>query len=141
MITPDEVIPLLLAACPSFAFGWETAQIENLDPSEPGGRLHYLDAGDFVRHIVALKVAEKTEEFPAVFDVIEQLVSEGDPYVKNLGVIGYIEGSQMMTVTSAGLDPKRDFRPWLRSRSQVWWSRLNRAWDGDTHALMEQDPE
>jgi len=37
MITPDEVIPLLLSACPSFATDWETAQTENLDPSEPGG--------------------------------------------------------------------------------------------------------
>jgi hypothetical protein len=86
-------------------------------------------------------VADETEEFPAVFNVIEQLVSEGDPYVKNLAVIGYIEGFQMGTVASAGLDPERDFRPWLRSRSQVWWSRLNRAWGGDTHALTEPDPE
>ena len=140
-ITPDKVIPLLLSACPSFDSEWESSKTENLDESAPGGRLYYLDAGDFVRHIVALKASGETGEFPAVFDVIERFVCEGDAYVKNLGVIGYIEGFQMMTVTSAGLDPERDFRPWMRPTSESWWQRLNRFWGGDSGALIDGDAD
>jgi hypothetical protein len=121
-ITASEVMPLLLSACPSFRPVWEgEVEGENLDEGSPAGRLGYLDAGEFIRHLVSLRVSNKTEEFPAVFDVIERLVVDGDAYVHNLGVIGYLEGLQMETVTSAGLDPERDFRPYLRPKSRSWW--------------------
>jgi hypothetical protein len=121
-------MPLMLAACPSFAPVWAEIEDENLDEGSPAGRLGYLDAGDFVRHIVALKLSGQTAEFPAVFDVIERFICEGDEYVKNLGAIGYVEGFQMMTVTAAGLDPERDFRPYLRPKSEEAWEALNRFW-------------
>jgi hypothetical protein len=72
-----------------------------------------------------------------VFDVIERLVLEGDPYVSNLAVIGYLEGLQMMTVTGAGLDPESDFRPWLRPESEKKWQQINRFWEGDASALND----
>jgi hypothetical protein len=139
-ITAGEVMPLLLSACPSFRPVWESeVEGENLDENSPLGRLAYIDAGDFIRHLVSLRVSDQTEEFPAVFDVIERLVVEGDAYVRDLGVIGYLEGLQMETVTSAGLDPERDFRPFLRPRSLSWWQKLNRFWEGDATALRESE--
>jgi hypothetical protein len=90
---------------------------------------------------VSLRLAGRTEEFPAVFDVIERLVSDGDDYVRNLAVVGYLEGMQMMTVTKAGLDPETDFRPYCRPASDAWWERLNRFWAGDMAALRESDGE
>lgn len=135
VIGAEDVMPLLLGACPSFADRWRVSEQEHVDEESPGGRLHYMDAGDFIRHLVGLRLANDISEFPAVFDVIERLVVEGDSYVSNLGVIGYLEGFQMMTVTSAGLDPEGDFRPWLRPQSAKWWDRINRFWAGDPTAL------
>jgi len=139
MIEPLDVMPLLLAACPSFAEEWATTESENLDETSPSGRLGYVDAGDFIRHMVRLRLADGTHEFPAIFDVLERLVIEGNDYVRNLGVIGYLEGFQMMTVTGQGLDPEADFRPWLRPVSERWWERINRLWAGDDSALQSDD--
>ena len=140
MITVDDVIPLLLDACPSFRAEWPRIEQENRD-EEGGGRLHYIDAGDFVRHLVQLRLAGRTEEFPAVFAVLSRLVAEGDDYVSELGVIGYLEGMQMETVTSAGLDPETDFRPFCTPLLAVWWDRLNRFWEGDPTALRAADTD
>jgi hypothetical protein len=135
LIDAVELRSLLVQACPSSAAVWIDS--DNEDAGAPGGRLGYLDAGDFVRHLVSLRLAGDTSEFPAVFDVIERLVLEGDPYVSNLAVIGYLEGLQMMTVTGAGLDPESDFRPWLRPESEKKWQQINRFWEGDASALND----
>ena len=103
VITADEVMPLLLSACPSFVPKWEAVAGENVDEDDPSKRLCYLDAGDFIRHLVELRLAGRIEEMPAVFEVIERLHVEGDHYVRELATIGYLEGLQMRTVTEAGL--------------------------------------
>jgi hypothetical protein len=131
VILAHEVMPLLLEACPSFAPQWVNEVLEeNLDDENNCGRLFYGDAGAFIRHLVSLKVDGQVAEFPAVFEVFERLVVEGDSYVQNLGQVGYLEGLQMMTVTAAGLSPERDFRPYLRPASERVWEALNRLWGG-----------
>lgn len=130
-------MPLLLSACPSFRPVWDSIKEENVDPERAGGRLTYLDAGDFVRHLVQLRLAGATDEFPAVFETIELLHTNGDPFVRNLATIGYLEGFMMQTVTNAGLDPETDFRPYLRPVSAAWWERLNQFWEGDFAALQD----
>jgi len=54
--------------------------------------LSYVDAGDFIGHLVSLRLAGRTAKFPAVFDVTERLVSDGDDYVREFAVIGFLEG-------------------------------------------------
>ena len=132
VIYAADVPSLLLAACPSFAAAWEVAREENADTDSPGGRLGYRDAGEFVRHLVSLQLAGTVEEFPAVFDLIERLVVDGDDYVHNLGVIGYLELFQMRTVTARGLDPEVAFVPWLRPTSRAYWEAICRFWQDGT---------
>ena len=132
-------MPLLLHACPSFSEMWQEAEAENADDGVAGGRLFYLDAGAFIRHLVALRLSGNTAEFPAVFEVLERLLLEGDGYVQNLAVIGYVEGFQMMTVTASGLSPEDDFRPWLGPEAEKWWERVNRFWEGDRTALVDDN--
>ena len=105
---------------------------EYADPGNPGGRHGYLDAAAVIRHLVCLKLAGTVEEFPAVFDLIERFVVDGDEYVANLGVIGYIEGFQMRTVTDHGLDPEADFAPRLRPTSHTYWEAICRFWEQGT---------
>ncbi|HTO00001.1 MAG TPA: hypothetical protein VL068_04925 [Microthrixaceae bacterium] len=126
MLVSNEVMPLLLEAMPSFALVWD--ETENV---YEGDRLLYLEAGDFIRHLVRKYLANDVEEFAAAFAAIERLVVEGDDYVQNLGVIGFLEGFQMMAVTDAGIDPEAVFRPMVGPVSEQWWVRINRFWDGD----------
>jgi len=135
-IEPIQVIPLLLAACPSFESAWAAIEHENVDDEVPAGRLLYLDAAEFIRHIGQLQLAESTDEFNAVFDLIERFIVDGDDYVTNLGVIGFLESLQMATTTSLGLDPEVAFRSWFRPMSEAWWERLNRFWSGEHDALQ-----
>jgi len=123
VITPEDVPRLLLDACPSFASKWTEVEVDNADRAT---RLHYLDAGELIRHMVHLRQQHQVEEFDPIFRVIEQLVTEGDEYVNDLGVIGYLEGLQMETVTGAGIDPEAEFRPRLGPVSARWWDRINR---------------
>ena len=129
---------LLLEACPSFELTWATIEddVAHLDGEAPGGRLFYLDAASFVRHAGELQLTGATDEFDRVFDLIERFVVDGDEYVSNLGVIGFLEGMQMETITKLGLDPEEAFRPWLRPVSEAWWNRLNRFWSGERNALQ-----
>lgn len=110
LITPVDAPQLMLEACPSFAAKWPEVGADNADGAE---RLLYLDAGDFIRHVVELHQQNQTTEFDGIFSAIERMVTEGDEYVSNLGVIGYLEGLQMASVTSAGIDPEVEFRPRL----------------------------
>jgi len=130
MIRADEVMPLLLVACPSFKAEWEAVvEDDNLDENSPAGRLGYVDAGDFIRHLVGLVLDGQVGELPAVFDVIERLAVDGDDYVRNLAVIGYLEGLQMRAVTDHGIDPERAFRPNFGPESNRAWDEINRSWD------------
>lgn len=144
-------MPLLLEACPSFFPVWAEIEEENaLSESDPedqelmaeldSRRLDYLDAAAFRRHMAELQMAGDNDEFPAIFRVIERLLIEGDDYVKNLGVIGYLEGFRMRTVTNFGIDPEVTFRPLLLPVSERWWQRIDRFWAGDVRALQVTDP-
>jgi hypothetical protein len=103
-------------------------------------RPHYIDAGHLIRYMVELRLQNRTEEFDGIFRAIERMITEGDTYVRDLGVFGYLEGLQMRSVTDAGLDPDAEFRPELGPVSQRQWDRLNRAWAGDATAVQVDEP-
>lgn len=129
MITRDDVMPLLLEACPSFRHAWETDVKESyVNLNEDGTRLHYIDAGDFALHVVKLAKSNRFAEFPAIFGVIERLHLEGDDYVKELATIGYLEDLQNIG-GHHGLNDQY-FEPYLLPESRRWWKGLNAFWEG-----------
>jgi hypothetical protein len=128
LVTAEQVPGLLLAALPSLAEKWAEVAEDNADPGSPGGRLGYLDASWVVGHLADRLAASDTSEFDASFDYIEHLILNGDAYVSELGVIGYLEGLQMQTVTSRGVDPE-SFRPWFRPLSAKYWDAINWFWE------------
>ncbi len=125
MIADSDVADLILEACPSFAASWDPS--ENVDEK---GRLLYVDAMDLCGHLRTLADEDQTAEFPAVFDLIERLHIEGNPYVQELATIGFLEC----------LHPDERFVPWLRPVSRRWWDRVDRYWSGDHSALNAVDP-
>jgi hypothetical protein len=86
MVAKDEMLPLLAAACPSFAETWQTS-----------GR---------------------TDEFAAVFKVVESLHLEGEHYVREAVTIGLLEGIQNLC-SHIPLDSEV-FGPWLLPETRSW---------------------
>lgn len=130
-LTAEQVPDLLLAAVPSLRAGWAEVAEEHADDEAAGGRLGYLDAAWVVGHLADRLAAGDTSELDGAFDLVERLVRDGDAYVAELGVIGYLEGLQTETVTSRGVDPEA-FRPWLRPLSVRYWEAIHAFWEHGT---------
>ena len=131
MITRDDVMPRLLASCPSFQGPWD----EHVRDPSYDDELLYVHLAEFAAHLVSLQKSGDTSEFEAVFAVAEALHLEGDEYVREAAAIGLLEGIQNIA-GNRGLDPE-SFFPYLRPETAKWWKRLNAFWQGDTKALRE----
>jgi len=127
-ITKEQVMPLLLGACPSFSERWEKHRAIYDDEN-----LLYVDMGEFANHLVELYQSNEIREFPAVFKIIETLHLEGDDFVKEAGVIGILESIQNVAGNS-GLGPEL-FVQYLRPESVKWWQQLNDFWNGEIHVV------
>lgn len=122
MITKEQVIPLLLNACPSFLKKWEEHRAIYEDEE-----LLYVDLGEFAHHLVELLKVNRIEEFPAVFEIIERMHLEGDHYVQEAATIGMLEGIQNVAGNS-GVEPE-EFVEYLKPESAKWWQQLNDFWE------------
>jgi hypothetical protein len=124
----------MLAVCPSFTATWAEFCAEWA--MEPEGLPLYIALGELARHLVDRLRSGVTEEFPAVFQVVERWHCEGDDYVREAATIGLLEGIQN-NAGHAGIYPGV-FERWLLPESKKWWDKLDRFWEGDTRALREE---
>ena len=124
MITGGRVMPMLVAACPSFGERWR----HYISDSTYDEELLYVHLGELACHLVSLKKAEDTSEFEDVFRVVEELHLQGDAYVREAATIGLLEGIQNVS-GNRDLDPE-SFCPYLRPESAKWWKKLNVFWSG-----------
>jgi hypothetical protein len=124
VIERNGVMPLLLAACPSFETPWQAYVSGPVYESD----LLYIHLAEFARHLVDLKRREQTAEFPDVFAAVERLHLEGDPYVAEAATIGLLEGIQNIA-GNTGVAPE-SFVRYLEPESSRWWRRLNDFWAG-----------
>jgi hypothetical protein len=122
-ITKEQVMPLLLAACPSFTEKWEEHHA-----FYDGEDLLYVDFGEFAHHLVELHKTNRVGELPAAFEIIERLHLEGDDYVKEAATIGMLEGIQNVA-GNLNVDPEV-FAVYLKPESAKWWRQLNKFWQG-----------
>ena len=137
LIGARDVMPLLLRVCPRFLPKWWEIEAENVDEGSPDGRLHYLDAGDLSRHVVELQLDNWESQVAGFFSVVEQLHLYGDPYVKELATIGYIEGVQT-SAGHAGLDHSV-FEPHLGPENRRWWRGVEAFWAGNAPTVQPVD--
>lgn len=128
MITGEQVIPLLLEACPSFRPAWEEHLKKHNEP------LLYVALGGFARHLLELHCGNQTDRFPAICRAIERLQIEGDSYVREAATIGLLEGIQ--NVWRNDEDPEL-FVQYLLPESARWWRSLKDFWDGKSTFVGE----
>ena len=126
MIKQEEVVPLILEACPSFQEEWDSS-----DDKE----LLYVVMGDLARHLLSLYLAKRTDEFGPLCKVIERLHVHGDDFVRELATIGFLEGVQNVWGNN-DTDPE-NFCRFLSSESRRWWEELNAFWRGERHYVGE----
>lgn len=134
MIAAAYVMPLLVQACPSFEPAWQLIRVDDYHVNDDGSRLHYIDAGEFARHLVGLYEADSLPEVRRAFQAIEQLHVDGDEYVRELATIGYLESIQGAVQRSPACAPD-DLTPFLGAESRLGWNGLNAFWSGQAPAV------
>lgn len=125
MLGKDDMMPVLLDACPSFAPAWQEflAEWQGEDDLPL-----YPALGDLGRHLVGLLERGETAELPAVFRVVERWHLEGDEYVRTAATVGLLESLQNFNLHEGGTDPAQ-FRAMLGSESRRCWDELAASWE------------
>lgn len=122
MIEQSEAMSVLLGACPSFEDRWR-AHLEDF-----GNDVLYVAAGAYARHLLKLFRDNDRSSFSTVGAAIERLIVDGSGYVRELAIVGIIEGVQ--NVWSANnVDPELFF-PYLEREGGEAWVKLNNFWSG-----------
>jgi hypothetical protein len=122
----DEVVPLLLKACPALEPDWKK-YLEVCGAEDPGA---YIDAGEIASIVVDLFRRSDTGGLPRLFERAEELLREGDGEARNLVVVGLFEGLQ--NVASHEPFGYAVFRQWLGPLSAKAWDQLEETWNGKT---------
>jgi hypothetical protein len=129
----DEVEDLLLRACPSFETSSDRIEYHEDDNPEEEP-LTYLLAAAFVRHLAKLNAVGQRDEFPAVCDLLEDLITSGDKFVRDLTIVGFLEDLQNTNLHPANSSPD-DFVPYLRPVSRWWWEEVDLFWSGKVNPI------
>lgn len=111
---------MLLESCPSFETTYELSDNKEL---------HYVIAGDFARHLLDLYQKNKTNEFKAIAQMVENLHIYGDHYVKEYATIGILESIQNVWGNN-NVNPE-NFARFLHPVSLKFWNSLNKFWSGE----------
>jgi len=124
MIRREQVIGLLIEACPSYRARWQAYAGE----PEFDAELLYVHLGDFAAHVVDLLERHEGAELPALSRVVEQLHLDGDDYVTEAATIGLLEGIQ--NVAGHRNVSTEDLETVLGVETRRWWASLDAFWPG-----------
>src|ERR1700693_1023033 len=105
MITRDEMIGVLLDACPSFAPRWIAFQDEWRE--EVDDLPMYIVLGDFARHLIGMVERGDTARLAAIFAAVERLHVEGDGYRREAATVGLLEDLQNLNLHKNGTEPEQ----------------------------------
>ncbi len=122
MLNQNQIMPLLIEACPSFRAVWDEIDEEDRP-------LIYVSLGSFARHLLDSWRLGRTAEIAAVVKVIERLHLEGDAATKEAATIGLLEAVQ--NVWSHAGEATDEFVAMLLPQSRRWWRELELFWAGE----------
>jgi hypothetical protein len=105
----DDVVPFLMAACPSHAGSPECA------PVTEGEFVRVLG---FVRHLIRLLHEGRVQSFTRVFGVVEWILADAEPAAVDLVETGFLEDlADPGLYTGTGVQ-LADFGAWLGPRAR-----------------------
>jgi hypothetical protein len=126
VIAKDDMMGVLLEACPAFAPQWEAFRDEWREHADDLPL--YLVLGDLARHLIRMVEQGETTGLAAVFTAVERLHVEGEHYVREAATVGLLEDLQNLNLHPNGTNPEQ-FRRYLGPVSARWWDKLYRFWD------------
>jgi len=121
----EEVNDYLVNAFPDFS-------IDVIDEGLP-----YCVAGSYAFYLLDAYKNNAVDTLVLAGEFIEELYSYKDEKIENLATIGYLEAIQNVWGNNS-TDPEEMVK-YLGNISRKWWVKLNRYWDGDIKALMDDD--
>jgi hypothetical protein len=124
MIAKDDMMGVLLDACPSFQPTWEAWLAEWAESADD--LPHYLALAEFARHLIGMLERSETVRFPAIFRAVERLQLEGEHYVQEAAIVGLLEDLQNLNLHTT-TQPEQ-FRPFLEPESAAAWDELYAFW-------------
>lgn len=152
VIHHKQVVSLFLSACPELAPAWEEeCRTWDLDPADgmelktpdtpypgPYPQLYTGLSHIIWKYLLGNHEAGRTTYFPAIFDLVEKCIVEGDDFVSEWAVIGVLEDLQG-AVLRKDL-PDDTFFPWFGPQSKDFWRELHRSW-GTGPFAADQSPK
>jgi hypothetical protein len=121
VITKEQVYAFLLEACPSFQ-----SKFDSFD--EEYKELYFCIAGDFAYHLLHLHNANQKQEFATIVMLFERFEIEGDTFVRELSIIGFLEAIQNIW-GNCGVNSDLEFLPLLLPATRNSWEKLNNFWN------------
>jgi hypothetical protein len=101
-----DVVPLLIAACPSFE---DSPEAHSYEP----GLGEFILMASFVSHLIRLIEAGQTHSFSEVFQVAERILLEGDPEARSLVADGFLRDLGSDDMYEGSSVRPADFLAWL----------------------------
>jgi hypothetical protein len=126
VIKKTEIMPLILAKCPSFTPTWEEHQ--TFWQGEEAGI--YNDLGEFATYIVDAYARKEIEPIVGAFATIEELLADGDEEVRTAAAIGFLE--DVRNIASWRPFGAAVFIQWLGPKSKEAWAEIEEMWRGKT---------
>jgi hypothetical protein len=113
----QDVASDLASTCPALAVDWAVNAID-ID-------LPYVALGHFACRLIAVERAYPETDFAPLFQEIERLITGGDSALRNLLIVGFLEGLQNVAPRSV-----ERWEPLLGPSTRKAWSALNELWLG-----------
>jgi hypothetical protein len=133
LIWLDQMMPLMLVACPSFRDHWDAFYKEDMeqwsgaDQSFPETLYLHLAVHDLALHLVRKLECGQTAEFENVFKVVERWIVEGSETARAVAIKGFLEDLLLPHFYLAN-GPTNLLR-WVGPRTYKWWVDAGSFWD------------
>lgn len=128
MVKIEEVNDLFLKICPNIKDKWEEHLKWWEGAEEDSGRGYYNDIAEFVHHTVDCYEQNDRATLTDIFSLVERLILEGTPDVKDLMIVGFLETLQ--NYASHRVYGYHVFEGYLGSESRKAWHQLEVLWEG-----------
>ncbi len=132
-INADEMMRLLLEACPSFEPKWQ----QFLEEWDESYRPFYLALCALARHMIDVLQEQDTATIQRLFDAVELLVTRGDGYVSEAITVGLLEDLQnggFYEAERITVD-REDFRQFTGPEAEKFWDKSYLFWEGEIPKL------
>lgn len=129
----DQMMPLMLAACPSFQEHWDTFYKEDVveqskgDQQLPETLPLYLAVHDLAHHLIRRLESGHTTEFDSVFKVVEKWIVEGSESVRAVAIQGFLE--DLLLPHFYFISRPTELLRWVGPRTYKWWVESTGFWD------------